>query len=165
MPEKKIVSFSLYEYKNPEEINPQDRELIKEAETASVHAYAPYSKFFVGAAVRLSNGQIVTGSNVENAAYPAGICAERNAIAYAVSNHPSEHVIAIAVVAANEKGITAEPASPCGMCRQVLAEEEYRSGGKIRVILSGEKKTLVIESISDLLPIQFSRDNLDPILP
>jgi cytidine deaminase len=114
----------------------------------------------VGAAIRLESGRIVHGSNVENAAFPSGICAERTAIAGAVSNYPDDKPVALAIAAITESGLPAESVSPCGNCRQVIAEEEGRTGRQIRIILSGKNKIQVIDSVGPLLPLQFSRDSL-----
>lgn len=162
---KGTVSFTYQEYENIEDLAPPDRELVLAARNVSSNAYAPYSKFRVGAAVRLSDGRFVTGANVENAAFPSGICAERNALAHSVTNFPDEKPVAIAVAALTNNDLTPDYVSPCGMCRQVIAEEELRSGNKIRIILSGRTRILVIESISDLLPLQFNKDSLRTALP
>jgi cytidine deaminase len=159
------ISFSYTEFEKHDELNQDDRELIFAAKVSAVNAYAPYSKFRVGAAVRLESGIIVTGSNVENAAFPSGICAERNALSNSVSNHHTDKPLAIAIVALSEDGQTDEPVPPCGNCRQVIAEEELRSGNNIRIILSGKNKTFTIESISSLLPLQFNKKNLKVNLP
>jgi cytidine deaminase len=156
----KNISFSLAEYKSVEELNNEDRDLVFAAKQAAGTAYAPYSKFKVGAAVRLENGVIVKGSNVENAAFPSGICAERNALSTTASNYPGLKPVAIAVAAFTEDGITKEPVSPCGNCRQVIAEEEFRNNSNIRVILYGEDKIQIVEKGGDLLPLQFSRNYL-----
>jgi cytidine deaminase len=165
MPITSNISFSYREYSYPEELAPEDRELIVMAKEAAKNAYAPYSGFRVGAVVRLESGRKVAGSNVENAAFPSGICAERTALACSVSNFPDDKPVAIAIAAMTEEGLTPECVSPCGNCRQVIAEEELRTGKKIRIILSGEEKILVIETVSHLLPLQFSRYNLKPNLP
>jgi cytidine deaminase len=156
----KNILFSYREYENSEELDTEDQELIIAAKEAAKLAYAPYSKFMVGAAIRLESGRIVHGSNVENAAFPSGICAERTAIAGAVSNYPDDKPVAIAIAAMSDEGVTAESISPCGNCRQVIAEEEVRTGKQIRIILSGRNKIQVLESISPLLPLQFSRNSL-----
>jgi cytidine deaminase len=158
------ISFSYSEFENIEELFPDDRELVMAAREAAGNAYAPYSRFNVGAALRLESGRIVLGSNVENAAFPSGLCAERTAMAYSVSNFPGDRPVAIAVAARDEGGFT-ERISPCGNCRQVIAEEEKRNGKAVRIILSGKTGILVIESAGDLLPLQFSKDNLKTILP
>jgi cytidine deaminase len=156
----KNISFSYKEYENPEELDTEDQELIIAAKEAAKLAYAPYSKFMVGAAIRLESGRIVHGSNVENAAFPSGICAERTTIAGAVSNYPDDKPVAMAISAMSAEGVTAESVSPCGNCRQVIAEEEVRTGKQIRIILSGRNKIQVLDSISPLLPLQFSRNSL-----
>jgi cytidine deaminase len=130
-----------------------------------MQAYAPYSKFRVGAAVRLDSGIIVRGTNVENAAFPSGICAEQNAISTTVSNYIGDKPRAIAIAAITDDGQLTDPVPPCGNCRQVIAEEESRTGNQIKIILSGKNKTLVIDSISCLLPLQFNMKNLKVILP
>jgi cytidine deaminase len=156
----KNISFSYREYEKTEELGTEDQELIKAAKDAAKLAYAPYSRFMVGAALRLESGRIVHGSNVENAAFPSGICAERTAIAGAVSNYPDDKPVALAIAAITEGGLPAESVSPCGNCRQVIAEEEGRTGKQIRIILSGKSKIQVIDSIGPLLPLQFSMDSL-----
>lgn len=158
-----IVSYS--EYDKIEDLSSDDRELIEAAREASANAYAPYSGFSVGAAIRLSDGTIVKGANVENAAYPSGICAERNALANSVTNHPGKKPLAIAIAAFGNKGEQDDHISPCGMCRQVIAEEEIRIGSKIRILLSWNPKIIAIDSIGDLLPLQFNKDNLRIVHP
>ncbi|MFZ0282438.1 MAG: cytidine deaminase [Bacteroidales bacterium] len=154
------ISFTYLECERPDELNSEDQELILAAKTAAMNAYAPYSGFRVGAALRLVTGRIVKGSNVENAAFPSGICAERTAVSYSVANFPDDNIEAIAIAAVNEKGLTADIISPCGNCRQVLAEEENRTKKPIRIILSGSDRIRVIDSCSNLLPLQFSKENL-----
>jgi cytidine deaminase len=159
------ISFSYKEYENHEDLDADDLELIMAARESAANAYAPYSKFSVGAAIRLSSGTIVCGANVENAAFPSGICAERSAVSNSVSNHYNEKPLAIAIAAMMEDGLTEEPVPPCGNCRQVIAEEESRTGNKIRIILSGKNKTIIIDSIGCLLPMQFNKKNLRVNLP
>jgi len=154
------ISFSYQEFDNYKELDPDDRYLVLAARETALRAYAPYSKFRVGAAIRLASGTIVRGTNVENAAFPSGICAERNALANSVSNHYNDNPIALAIAALTENGLTDDPVSPCGNCRQALSEEELRTGKKIRIILAGKTKTWIIESINDLLPLQFNKKNL-----
>jgi len=156
----KNITFNYKEFDSAEELNPADRELLSSAIEAAKNAYAPYSGFKVGASVLLSSGKIILGTNVENAAFPSGICAERNALANASANHPGDFPVAIAVAAISGNDLTPEPVSPCGNCRQVIAEEEVRNGTGIRVILGSANKIHVIEKGGDLLPLQFSRENL-----
>lgn len=154
------INFSYKEFDTPAELDHDDLELLLKAREAAVNAYAPYSKFKVGAAIRLESGQIVTGTNVENAAFPSGICAERTALSNASSNHPGDKPVALSVAAISEQDLPAEPVSPCGNCRQVIAEEEFRNGNDIRIILGGKNKVWIIESGKDLLPLQFNRNSL-----
>jgi cytidine deaminase len=160
MPEKKSFSFSYLEYRSIDQLGDDDQELVKISEAASAKAYAPYSKFMVGAAVRLESGKVVSGANVENAAFPSGNCAEKNALAYSVANYPDDPPVAIAVTAMHEGGEKAESVSPCGNCRQFIAEEEMRTRRKIKIILSSKEKIRVIDTIADLLPLQFNKDSL-----
>jgi cytidine deaminase len=159
---QKNISLNWAEYDDLSELSQSDRELVEAARLASEHAYAPYSGFSVGAALRLGSGLIITGTNVENAAFPSGICAERNVLSTFVSNHAGEKPSAIAIAARTIDGLTSDPVTPCGNCRQVIAEEELRSGKSIRMILSGKKKTFVLEKGGDLLPLQFNRSSLKP---
>jgi cytidine deaminase len=161
----KNISFSYKEFESVDELNTDERELIFAAREAAMQAYAPYSKFRVGAAVRLDSGIIVRGTNVENAAFPSGICAEQNAISTTVSNYIGDKPRAIAIAAITDDGQLTDPVPPCGNCRQVIAEEESRTGNQIKIILSGKNKTQVIDSISCLLPLQFNMKNLKVILP
>ncbi len=138
-----------------------DRELLTRAIESAGHAYAPYSRFFVGAALRLKNGQIVTGNNQENVAYPSGLCAERVALFHASSNYPGEPVESIAISAnAHDFDITS-PVTPCGSCRQVIAETENRQQQTIRIIMMGEVgKIYVASGVVNLLPFMFQADQL-----
>ncbi|MDR1343961.1 MAG: cytidine deaminase [Tannerellaceae bacterium] len=129
--------------------------LVQSAASATLGAYAPYSKFHVGAAVLLDNGVIVTGNNQENVAYPSGLCAERVALFYAGAAYPGIAVRAIAI-AARTGGKPVEMITPCGACRQVLLETEIRGKRPVKVLLCGEMQTYVIESAASLLPLSFS---------
>jgi cytidine deaminase len=160
MVKTKTISFAFTEYSSIDELENNDRELVDAARDAAVNAYAPYSLFRVGAAVRLSSGIIVRGANVENAAFPSGVCAERNALANCVSNYREDKPVAISIAAMSEDGFTENPVPPCGNCRQVITEEETRNKNKIKVILAGRNKIQVIESCSHLLPLQFTKENL-----
>jgi cytidine deaminase len=161
----KSISIPYKEFDTDIQLETSDRELLDAAKISAINAYAPYSKFRVGAALRLESGIIVTGVNIENAAFPSGICAERSAVANAVSNHPKDKPEAIAIVAMNDNGFIDEAVSPCGNCRQVIAEEEFRHKKKIKIILGGKNRILVIDSIGDLLPLQFNQSNLKVNLP
>ena len=120
-----------------DELQTDDRELVEKAIAATNNSYAPYSKFYVGAALRLANGDIVMGANQENAAYPSGLCAERTAIFAAQANQPDQPVATLAIAARNENGLLEVPVSPCGACRQVILEIEDRYKQPIRILLYG----------------------------
>lgn len=136
------------------------KKLIDYAKKVSYNAYAPYSMFRVGAAVLLSNGQIVTGTNQENAAYPSGLCAERTALFYANTQYPEIAVEAIAIVGQSDGHFTEDICSPCGSCRQVLLEVEHRFNHPVRVIMCGANKIYEVSSIQNLLPLSFGKDML-----
>ena len=155
-------TYSYSEFEKEDRLESDISELIEYARKSALNAYAPYSGFRVGAAVRLKSGKIITGTNVENAAFPSGICAERNALANSVSNNPGDVPVAIAIAAMKGDSYTDEPVTPCGNCRQVLAEEEMKNGTPVKLILSGSKKTFIIESSRDLLPLQFNLKNFRP---
>lgn len=145
-----------YQSATLDELNEVDRHLVEQARQATYTSYAPYSHFSVGAAVLLDNGEVVAGSNQENAAFGAGTCAERSALFYAQSHYPDQPVRAIAIAARSVDGqFTAVPISPCGICRQVLVEVQTRAQHPVRVILYGENEIWSIASVSDLMPFQF----------
>ncbi len=144
-----------------DELDEQDRMLIDKAKEMTRHSYAPFSHFSVGAAARLGNGIVVTGSNQENVAFPSGLCAERTALFYANSQYPDVPVLTLAIAARNADGeFTAGPATPCGACRQVMAEVQKRNGKPLRVLLYGTESTYCIDNVDHLLPLSFSADNM-----
>ncbi len=150
----KSILLTYHEYASNELLQPADRELVKAAHDAALRAYAPYSKFHVGAALRLSDGTIVTGNNQENASYPAGICAERTAVFSAMSQHPQGVVKEMAVVVPQVEGD--RPVSPCGICRQALLEQEHRQRSPIRMLLGATKGPVIeLDSVKALLPLSF----------
>jgi len=136
-------------------LSTQDRDLIFAARNAAEGAYAPYSKFKVGAAVLLENGEVITGSNQENADFTDGLCAERVALFYAHARYPGVAVKALAVTASNLHGLLEEPAQPCGSCRQVMVETEFRFDHPIRIILDGKNHIHVLDGAENLLPLPF----------
>ncbi|MFN8255091.1 MAG: cytidine deaminase [Bacteroidales bacterium] len=156
MKEKQIV-INYKEFDASELTDPELNHLINKAKEASQSSYSPYSEFSVGAAVLLDNGNVVQGSNQENAAYPSGICAERVAVFYANSNFPENKIIAIAIAAKSNNEYIDEPIPPCGACRQVLLESENRNNGQIKLILYGRKRSILLESVSALLPVGFNQ--------
>ncbi|MCD6018586.1 MAG: cytidine deaminase [Bacteroidetes bacterium] len=148
-------------YNSIKDLAKKDGELLLEAQKILKNAYAPYSNFNVGAAVLLDNGKIVTGNNQENAAYPSGLCAERVAIFYAGAQYPNVDIKTIAITVKSKNIVIKEPLSPCGGCRQAIAEYENKSGKAIRIIMSGEKGQIYIaKSIESLLPLMFSKKYL-----
>lgn len=155
---EKTLTISYMEYEGVGELAEKDRELVELAIAATGTAYSPYSHFCVGAALRLADGTVVTGSNQENLAYPSGLCAERTAMFAASAAHPGVAFESLAVVGRNQKGELAE-AAPCGACRQVMAEYERRSGEKMRVLTWIEGgKIRVFEGVDSLLPFIFAAD-------
>ena len=115
---KKEITVRYEEYASAQELAPADAALLDLAQNVTRDAYAPYSRFRVGAAARMSNGQIITGTNQENASYPVGICAERTLLSVAASLYPGVPVETLAVSYYNEQGNSDRPISPCGICRQ-----------------------------------------------
>ncbi len=157
----KELQIRVYEFDTVMELPKSDQDLVLAARGALKNAYAPYSNFNVGAAVLLENGKLILGSNQENADFTDGICAERVAVFYANSTYPGVAIKAIAVSAKNAKGLTEEPAQPCGSCRQVLVETEARSQTKMRIILDGRKHIQVLEGADNLLPLAFKPKALE----
>ena len=143
------------EYASIDELDPKDKELALAAIEAMGTAYAPYSKFNVGAAVMFVDGVIIKGSNQENAAYPSGICAERTALFYASASRPGIAMDSLAIVAGQDGQMVENPVTPCGACRQVMAQYQTKSGRPMRVILIGANKIWKFEKVNDLLPFMF----------
>lgn len=159
--EKLQIVSSFEVYKTETDLSNEDRLLLMHARKSLESAYAPYSNFNVGAAILLENGEIVCGNNQENAAYPSGLCAERVAIFYAGAKYPGVKIKSIAVTCKAENQIINDPVSPCGACRQAIAEYETRYEHKIKMIMSGESgRVFIAESIDSLLPLMFNRKYL-----
>ncbi len=154
---KKDIPFSLEVYADAAELTDSDRHLLEQARAATAQAYAPYSNFKVGAAAILTDGTIVTGTNQENASYPVGICAERVLLSAVASQFGGAGIAAMAISYNNLKGESGSPISPCGICRQSLAEYEDRTHQPIKIILGGLKgEVYVIEKAHYLLPLTFT---------
>ena len=151
--------FKIYDW---DELCDEDRQLANAAIEATHRSYAPYSLFSVGAAARLANGIIVTGTNQENAAYPSGLCAERTSLFYANSQYPDQAVTTLAIAArpSDSPTLSENICPPCGACRQVLLETEQRFATPMQVILYCEDGCYVFESAKDLLPLSFAANNL-----
>jgi cytidine deaminase len=158
MIERKIeISVMVYAY---EELSEEYKRLVDEAKNATQNAYAPYSEFNVGAAVLLENGEMVSGTNQENAAYPSGLCAERVTMFYANSKYPNVAPKALAIATFAGGDFLDEPITPCGACRQVLLESEMRYGVDIDVLLYGKRGVYKLSSVKALLPLSFDKSFL-----
>jgi cytidine deaminase len=157
----KSLNYSCTIEQTPAAELPQtDRDLLAAAHKAALQAYAPYSKFQVGAAARLANGQIVLGANQENMSYPQGMCGERIAVFTAGAQHPGVAIEAVAIVSPSP---IANPNAfmPCGGCRQVLLESEQRQSGAIRLLLQArDEEVLISESAANLVPFAFDAQGL-----
>ena len=152
---RNVLEIAYATYGSIEELSPEDRTLAEAAVKAIGGSYAPYSNFNVGAAVRMSDGIIITGANQENAAYPSGLCAERTAMFYANAHYPDKAMTAIAI-AASQCGVLCEkPATPCGQCRQVMAEYQTKGGQPMVIILVGSKVIYRFDRVECVLPFIF----------
>lgn len=159
---KQAYNFEFEVYDSMESLPEKDAWLLNEARKVTQHAYAPYSHFQVGAIARLASGEIVTGSNQENASFPIGLCAERVLLATAASLYPNVVIETIAISYHNDNGESDHPISPCGICRQSLLEYESRVNHPIRLILGGmEGRVYVIDKAAMLLPLSFSAEDLN----
>ncbi len=155
------INIQIEEYDSAESLKQPEAQLLEHAQEAIAGSYAPYSEFRVGAAVLLENGEVIKGSNQENAAYPSGLCAERVAIFHAKSKYPGLKVKSIAITAASDNFITKSPVTPCGACRQVMAETENRQNEKIRIIMKGQEGIVqAVNGIENLLPFMFNEEQL-----
>ena len=155
------LTIDYLEYASVDEMEPLDRELVAAALDARGGSYAPYSKFHVGAALRLEDGTIVKGANQENIAYPSGLCAERTAMFAAGSNYPGVAFDTLAIVGGNGDEVCEMPAAPCGGCRQVMAEYQRLYGQPLKVILIGTHVIYKFEKVEDLLPLIFDSLKVD----
>ncbi len=151
------LDFDFFAYDElPEDV----KALVDKAKEATGNSYSPYSKFRVGAALRLEDGTMVKGANQENAAFSVTMCAERSAIFNAQSNCPEQPITQIAIAARNERGFVYEPVSPCGVCRQALLEMEQRYGRNVAIYLYGTKGVYAIGSAKALLPLSFVEESM-----
>jgi cytidine deaminase len=152
------TKVTIYQF---DELNTEYQNLIRQAKEQVKKAYAPYSGFHVGAALQLENGEIFTGSNQENAAYPSGLCAERVAMFYANAQFPDVAVKTLAIAAFTNDSFLPDPVTPCGSCRQVLLETETRFDKDITVLLYGTEHVYLIENVKQLLPLCFEKESLN----
>jgi cytidine deaminase len=154
MAEKKI-NVTYQEYSSVEEMTPEDQALVAAALEAQKGSYSPYSDFQVGAALQLANGVIVKGANQENIAYPSGLCAERVAMFWAGANYPDVPMETLAIAGSDHGVLCESPASPCGSCRQVMAEYQKKYKHPLKIILVGSKRIRKFSCVEDLLPFIF----------
>lgn len=157
------LEFKINIFQSLAELPESSQYLVLQAREAAGRAYAPYSGYRVGASVLLENGELVTGNNQENAAYPSGLCAERTALFYASSKFPGVAVRSIAVSTLSNSTLPGDFAKPCGGCRQVIAEYEDLSGIPIEIILDGSTAITVVNGIDTLLPFRFKKEDLRKI--
>jgi cytidine deaminase len=158
---KETFQFQFEVYGSVDELTSADKQLVEAARIVTEKAYAPFCKFLVGAVARLKNGELVSGTNQENAAYPVGICAERVLLSSAAMLHTNIQIDTMAVTYHNTQGESNEPVSPCGLCRQSLVEYEERQGGPIRLILTGMAgKVFILDTSGQLLPLSFGSGDL-----
>lgn len=152
-----VAKIMIYKHS---ELSEEQKNVIEAAKKATETAYAPYSNFHVGAAVLLDNGEIIAGSNQENAAYPSGMCAERTTLFYAGAKYPQAKVLKLAIIASQNGQITSSVCSPCGACRQVILETQVKGGEPVELLLCSATDVYVIKDINTLLPLGFFSDNL-----
>ena len=158
---KKNYSFSVDVFDDAESLTQEDALLLAKAQEATANAYAPYSDFHVGAVAKMANGELLSGTNQENASYPIGICAERVLLSAASSVHPNVPIHTIAISYDNLHGESDHPIAPCGICRQSLHEYEERTKHPIRLILGGKTgKIYVLQQAGQLLPMAFTKTEL-----
>jgi cytidine deaminase len=158
---KEAYHFEYEVYESSDELYSEDKKLIEKAREATDKAYAPYSEFHVGAVALLKNGELVNGTNQENASYPVSICAERTLLSSAAMLHTDIPIDTMAIAYHNLNGKSDKPVSPCGMCRQALHEYSQRTHNPIRLILGGmEGKVFIIDHSDFLLPLSFGGDDL-----
>ena len=152
---EKEIKISYKEFDSVEELPADQAELVSAARDAMKGCFSPYSGFSVGAALRLKSGRIVTAANQENAAFPSGLCAERSAMFYAASNYPDDSIVGIAVCGGPEGQMCENPVTPCGACRQVMAQYQTKGGRPMEVILVGGERIWKFSKVDDILPLIF----------
>lgn len=149
------ITINYEEFNSASEMLPEDQHLVKAALEAQEGSYSPYSDFQVGAALRLTNGVIVKGANQENIAYPSGLCAERTAMFWAGANYPDVPFDTLAIAGSDHGVLCESPASPCGACRQVMAEYQKKHNRPLKIILIGSQRIRKFHCVDDLLPFIF----------
>lgn len=155
------INTTLSVFESLQELSTENQQLMQQAIAVRKNAYAPYSKFKVGAAILLDNGEVVVGSNQENAAYPSGLCAERVAIFHAGAVYPNAKIIKMAITAGASDSVTSSPIPPCGACRQSIFEYEFKQESEIEIYFMGETgQVYKSNSIQNLLPLTFDKNFL-----
>ena len=155
------INIKITVFESLTELPLKQKRLMEQAISSRSKAYAPYSNFYVGAAVLLINGEIVTGNNQENASYPSGLCAERVAIFHASSQFPGVQIKSIAITATSKNYIVNRPVAPCGNCRQSMTEYENKQGTPIKLLFMGETGEVIqCNSVADILPLAFNNSFL-----
>lgn len=155
------ITSTVEVYSGHSELSIEERELLAAAQKTAERAYAPYSGFRVGAILRLEDGTIVSGNNQENVAYPSGLCAERVALFRAGADYPGVGATHLVIACQSDNFLVDRPITPCGACRQVIAEFELRTGKAIRILMSGAKGEIyAMKGISGLLPLAFEAAEL-----
>nr|MBS0037338.1 cytidine deaminase [Saprospiraceae bacterium] len=156
---EKTIKYT--EYPSADQLSREDIDLLTRAWNQTQNAYAPYSHFKVGACLSLEDGTTISGSNQENASYPAGLCAERVALFSAAGTHPGKKIIALAISAKNQTNDLLDPVFPCGFCLQVLVEMERKQQKPIRLIIGNPNtRVLVFDSGGDMMPFAFDAEQL-----
>ena len=154
MADKKYI-INYEEFTSASQMTPEDQEMVAAAIQAQKGSYSPYSKFQVGAALKLENGLVLKGANQENAAYPSGLCAERTVMFFAGANYPDIPFDTLAIAGADHGVLCESPASPCGACRQVMAEYQKKHNKPFNIILVGSKRIRKFHCVDDVLPFIF----------
>lgn len=155
------IETKLSVFESFEELSQSERDYMNQAIEIRKKAYAPYSKFLVGAAIVLDNGVVLQGSNQENAAYPSGLCAERVTIFYAGANYPNNKIVKLFISASPSDRDSENPIPPCGSCRQAIAEYEIKQDLPIEIYFMGAKGEIFkSNSLKNLLPFMFDKSNL-----
>ncbi len=155
------IETKLSVFESFEELSQSEKDFMNQAIEIRKKAYAPYSKFQVGAAIVLDNGVVLQGSNQENAAYPSGLCAERVVIFYAGANYPDNKIVKLFISATPSDRDSENPIPPCGSCRQSIAEYEIKQDLPIEIYFMGAKGAIYkSDSLKNLLPFMFDKSNL-----
>lgn len=156
MPKENKLQISYFTYSNIDELSEDEKNLFQHSDAVALNAYAPYSNFKVGAAALLENGELISGSNQENMAYPSGTCAERTTVFYAKAKFPNQSIQKIAISCISNSAKATDIFTPCGACRQVLLEYEQTQSSPVEIFLKNASGSITkFNSVADLLPLGF----------